>query len=68
MFARISIFIVTVLFTIYSSLSQAQVMQTKGGFEDSFRPLDQVLLTLNVYQHAVGAAEYKYWQQVDYDK
>ncbi|WP_420806416.1 M1 family metallopeptidase [Pseudoalteromonas ruthenica] len=46
----------------------ANVMQTKGNFEDKFRQLDESLPTANSYRSAAGAPGENYWQQqVDYD-
>ena len=43
---------------------QAQgIQQTKGGYEDKFRQLDEVLPTPNMYRNAAGEPGYKYWQQ-----
>jgi len=52
----------------FSNFSFAQVMQTKGDYEDKFRQLDEVLPTPNVYRNAAGAPGHQYWQQqVDYE-
>jgi len=43
------------------------VQQTRGGFEDKFRQLDEVLPDPNTYRNASGAPGHQYWQQkVDY--
>ena len=43
------------------------VQQTRGGFEDKFRQLDEVLPDPNTYRNASGAPGHEYWQQkVDY--
>jgi len=68
MFTRNSIFIATFLMATFSNFSFAQVMQTKGDYEDKFRQLDEVLPTPNVYRNAAGAPGHQYWQQqVDYE-
>jgi hypothetical protein len=46
---------------------QPAIQQTKGGFEDKFRQLDEVLPTANAYRTAGGEPGHAYWQQeVDY--
>ncbi len=52
-----------------SSVTVAQgIQQTKGGYQDKFRQLDEVLPTPNVYRNAAGQPGHEYWQQkVDYD-
>ena len=54
--------------TLISQGVMANVMQTKGNFEDKFRQLDESLPTANSYRSAAGAPGENYWQQqVDYD-
>ncbi|MCG7565552.1 M1 family metallopeptidase [Pseudoalteromonas sp. CnMc7-15] len=54
--------------TLISQGVMANVMQTKGNFEDKFRQLDESLPTANTYRSAAGAPGENYWQQqVDYD-
>ncbi|TMO48773.1 M1 family metallopeptidase [Pseudoalteromonas ruthenica] len=54
--------------TLISQGVMANVMQTKGSFEDKFRQLDESLPTANSYRSAAGAPGENYWQQqVDYD-
>ncbi|MBB1270801.1 M1 family metallopeptidase [Shewanella sp. SR44-3] len=43
------------------------ILQTKGGFQDKFRQLDEDLPTANDYRNAAGEPGKAYWQQqVDY--
>ncbi|WP_445947156.1 M1 family metallopeptidase [Shewanella sp.] len=43
------------------------ILQTKGGFQDKFRQLDEDLPTANDYRNAAGEPGKDYWQQqVDY--
>ncbi|TMS79734.1 hypothetical protein, partial [Pseudoalteromonas sp. S981] len=41
--------------TLISQGVMANVMQTKGNFEDKFRQLDESLPTANSYRSAAGA-------------
>ncbi len=56
------IILASFLFILSFSVS-AQVIQTKGDFEDKFRQLDEVLPTANNYRTASGAPGNEYWQQ-----
>jgi hypothetical protein len=56
--------IVTLCAMVLAAPAAAQgIEQTKGGFEDKFRQLDEVLPTANVYRNASGAPGHQYWQQ-----
>lgn len=55
------------LTTLVSSFAGATTLAAKGGFEDKFRQLDELLPTPNAYRSASGAPGHQYWQQeVDY--
>lgn len=63
----------SLMFTIFLPLTliagahASAIKQTKGGFEDKFRQLEEVLPTPNVYRNASGEPGERYWQQkVDY--
>ncbi len=60
--------VLTILALIMASPAFAQgIQQTKGGFEDKFRQLDEVLPTPTTTRNASGAPGHQYWQQkVDY--
>ncbi len=54
--------------SIFAHPAFAAIQQTKGDFVDTFRQLDEVLPTANVYRTAGGEPGHEYWQQqVDYD-
>lgn len=61
-------FVLFVAALLFAAPAAAQgIQQTKGGFEDKFRQLDEVLPTPNTYRNASGAPGHQYWQQkVDY--
>ena len=60
--------IVALLLALVGGQAVADVVQTKGAFEDRFRQLDQALPDPNVYRSATGAPGPQYWQQrADYD-
>lgn len=61
-------FVLFVAALLFATPAAAQgIQQTKGGFEDKFRQLDEVLPTPNTYRNASGAPGHQYWQQkVDY--
>ncbi|MCF6457147.1 M1 family metallopeptidase [Pseudoalteromonas sp. MMG024] len=53
--------------TLIAGAHASAIKQTKGGFEDKFRQLEEVLPTPNVYRNASGEPGERYWQQkVDY--
>lgn len=55
------------VFCLLSTHAFSAIEQTKGGFQDKFRQLDEVLPTPNVYRNAAGEPGHQYWQQqVDY--
>jgi len=50
-----------------NQVSATTVEQTKGGYKDKFRQLDEILPTPNDYRNAAGEPGKEYWQQqVDY--
>ncbi len=61
------VIILIILLCLSTASSVSAVQQTKGGFVDKFRQLDEILPTPNIYRNAAGEPGQSYWQQqVDY--